>query len=84
MRGGNHRADAGPGTIGVMSDLGPAPRTVVVDGRTFERVPSRAPVLMPGDDMAGVIQEHAGAFLRPGDTVVMSGVGRRDHAGARP
>ena len=55
-----------------MSDHGPAPRTVVVDGRTFERVPIRTPVLMPGDDMAGVIREHAGAFLRPGDTVVMS------------
>jgi hypothetical protein len=55
-----------------MSDHGPAPRTVVVAGRTFERVPIRTPVLMPGDDMAGVIREHAGAFLRPGDTVVMS------------
>ncbi len=55
-----------------MSDHGPAPRTVVVDGRTFERVPIRTPVLMPEDDMAGVIREHAGAFLRPGDTVVMS------------
>jgi hypothetical protein len=50
----------------------PAPRTVVVDGRTFERVPIRTPVLMPGDDMAAVIREHAGAYLRPGDTVVMS------------
>ena len=55
-----------------MSDPGPAPRTVVVDGRTFERVPIRTPVLMPGDDMAGVIRQHAGEFLRPGDTVVMS------------
>ncbi len=55
-----------------MGDPGPAPRTVVVDGRTFERVPIRTPVLMPGDDMAGVIREHAGEFLRPGDAVVMS------------
>jgi hypothetical protein len=55
-----------------MTDHGPAPRTVVVDGRTFERVPIRTPVLMPGDDMAAVIREHAGAYLRPGDTVVMS------------
>jgi hypothetical protein len=55
-----------------MTDPGPAPRTVVVDGRTFERVPIRAPILMPGDDMAGVIREHAGAHLRAGDTVVMS------------
>lgn len=51
---------------------GPAPRTVVVDGRTFERVPIRTPVLMPGDDMAAVIREHAGPHLRPADTVVMS------------
>jgi hypothetical protein len=55
-----------------MTDHGPAPRTVVVDGQTFERVPIRTPVLMPGDDMAAVIREHAGEFLRPGDTVVMS------------
>jgi hypothetical protein len=55
-----------------MSDHGPGPRTVLVDGRTFERVPIHTPVLMPGEDMAGIIREHAGAFLRPGDTVVMS------------
>jgi hypothetical protein len=55
-----------------MTDPGPAPRTVVVDGRTFERVPIRTPVLLPGDDMAGIIRTHAGEFLRPGDTVVMS------------
>lgn len=50
----------------------PAPRTVVVDGRTFERVPIRTPVLMPGNDMPTVILEHGGPFLRPGDTVVLS------------
>jgi hypothetical protein len=55
-----------------MTDHGPAPRTVVVDGRTFERVPIRTPVLMPGDDIAAIIRQHAGEFLRPGDTVVMS------------
>ena len=55
-----------------MTSPGPAPRTVVVDGRTFERVPIRTPVLMPGDDMPSVIREHAGPHLRPGDTVVMS------------
>jgi hypothetical protein len=55
-----------------MTDPGPAPRTVVVDGRTFERVPIRTPILMPGDDLAEVIRTHAGEFLRAGDTVVMS------------
>jgi hypothetical protein len=55
-----------------MTDHGPAPRTVIVDGRTFERVPIRTPVLLPGNDIAAVIREHAGPFLRPGDTVVMS------------
>ena len=50
----------------------PAPRSVAVDGRTFERVPIRTPVLMPGDDMPSVIREHAGPFLKPGDTVVLS------------
>jgi len=55
-----------------MSPAGPAPRTVVVDGRTFERIPIRTPVLLPGDDIAGVIREHAGPFLQAGDTVVLS------------
>ena len=50
----------------------PAPRRVVVDGRTFERVPIRTPILMPGDDIAGSIREHAGPSLRSGDTVVLS------------
>jgi len=60
------------GTIEPMSPSGPAPRTVVVDGRSFERVPIRTPVLMPGNDIAVVIREHAGPHLRPGDTVVLS------------
>jgi hypothetical protein len=49
-----------------------APRTVVVDGRTFERVPIRTPVLMPGDDIPTVIRTNAGPQLRAGDTVVLS------------
>ena len=55
-----------------MNASGPAPRTVIVEGRTFERVPIRTPVLMPGDDMAAVIREHAGPHARPGDTIVLS------------
>lgn len=46
--------------------------TVQVDGRTFERVAIRTPVLMPGDDIAGAILTHAGPRLRAGDTVVLS------------
>ena len=34
-----------------MSPGEPKPRTVVVDGRTFERIPVRTRVLMPGDDI---------------------------------
>ena len=48
------------------------PRIVLVQGRRFERVPVRTPVLMPGDDIAAVIGTHAGPLLRPGDTVVLS------------
>jgi hypothetical protein len=55
-----------------MAASNPTPRTVVVDGRTFERVPVRTPVLMPGDDIPTVIRDHAGPNLRPGDTVVLS------------
>jgi hypothetical protein len=50
----------------------PRPRTVVVDGRTFERIPVKTPVLMPGDDIAAAIRVHAGDELRPGDTVLLS------------
>jgi hypothetical protein len=50
----------------------PTPRTVVVDGRTFERIPIRTPVLMPGDDIPTVIRDNAGPQLRAGDTVVLS------------
>jgi F420-0:gamma-glutamyl ligase len=53
-----------------MSD--PAGRSVKVAGRTFERIPVRTRVLMPGDDIAAAILEHAGPQLRPGDTVVLS------------
>jgi hypothetical protein len=55
-----------------VSPAGPKPRTVVVDGRTFERVPIRTRVLMPGDDIAGAIREHAANQLRPGDVVLIS------------
>jgi len=47
-------------------------RTVVVEGRTFERIPIRTPVLMPGDDVAAAILGNAGSRLQPGDTVVLS------------
>ena len=50
----------------------PRPTTVIVEGRTFERTPVRTRVLMPGDDIAAAIRDHAGAQLRPGDTVVVS------------
>ncbi len=55
-----------------MSPAGPKPRTVVVDGRTFERIPVRTRVLLPGDDIAAAIREHAGDELCPGDTVLLS------------
>jgi hypothetical protein len=48
------------------------PTDVRVDGRTFQRIPIHTPVLMPGDDIASAIREHAGSQLRPGDTVVLS------------
>ncbi len=55
-----------------MSPGGPKPRTVVVDGRTFERIPVKTRVLMPGDDVAAAIREHAGDQLRAGDAVLIS------------
>lgn len=62
----------GPGTIVAMPEAPPTPRTVVVDGRSFERVPIRTPVLMPGDDIPTAIRDNAGPQLRSGDTVVLS------------
>ncbi len=49
-----------------------APVDVVVDGRTFRRIPIHTPVLMPGDDPAAAILDNAGPQLQPGDTVVLS------------
>jgi hypothetical protein len=49
-----------------------APRVVLVEGWRFERIPIRTPVLMPGDDVAAAIRDHAGRQLRSGDTVVLS------------
>jgi hypothetical protein len=48
------------------------PRVVQVEGRRFERIPVRTPVLMPGDDIAAAIRDNAGALLRPADVVVLS------------
>ena len=59
-------------TIPAMPHVRPAPRVVVVEGRSFERVPVRTRVLMPGDDIAAAIRSHAGDELRAGDTVVIS------------
>ena len=55
-----------------MSDAARPPRTVVVEGKVFERVPIRTPVLMPGDDIPTIIRTNAGPQLRAGDTVVLS------------
>ena len=55
-----------------MSDAARPPRTVVVEGKVFERVPIRTPVLMPGDDIPTIIRTNAGPQLRDGDTVVLS------------
>jgi hypothetical protein len=59
---------AGPTAAGAS----PTGSTVQIDGRTFERVPIRTPVLMPGEDIAAAILSNAGPQLRPGDTVVLS------------
>jgi len=55
-----------------VSPATPKPRTVVVEGRTFERIPVRTRVLVPGDDIAAAIREHAGEELREGDAVLIS------------
>ena len=55
-----------------MSSRATAGRSVVVDGRTFERLPIHTPVLMPGDDIPTAILQNAGPSLLPGDTVVLS------------
>jgi hypothetical protein len=55
-----------------VSTAGRRPRTAVVDGRTFERIPVRTRVLLPGDDIAGAVREHAGDQLRAGDVILLS------------
>jgi hypothetical protein len=46
--------------------------TVVVDGRSFVRIPIRTPVLRSGDDIAAAVLTHAGPQLQAADTVVLS------------
>lgn len=55
-----------------MSPPGPKPRQVVVDGRTFERIPIRTDVLRAGRDPAEAVTTFAGPLARPGDVVVLS------------
>jgi hypothetical protein len=55
-----------------VSSGGPKPRTVVVDGRTFERIPIRTDILRPGRDPAEAVLTFAGPLAQPGDTVVIS------------
>ena len=66
------RSPTGPSVADQPTGPDPGPRSVTVEGRTFERIPIRTPVLMPGDDIAAAIRTHAGPSLRPGDTVVLS------------
>jgi hypothetical protein len=50
----------------------PTGSTVEIEGHAFERIAIRTPVLMPGDDIARQILDHAGPHLRAGDTIVLS------------
>jgi hypothetical protein len=55
-----------------VSPRDPKSGTVVVDGRTFERIPIRTRVLVPGDDIAGAVREHTAGQLRERDVILVS------------
>lgn len=55
-----------------MSPHGPKPLDVVVEGRTFRRIPIRTDVLRAGRDPAEAVLTYAGPLAVQGDTVVLS------------
>jgi hypothetical protein len=46
--------------------------TIVVDGRSFERIPIRTHVVMPGDDIDEVVGRYAREAVKPGDTLFVT------------
>ncbi len=46
--------------------------TVTVDGTTFERIPIRTRVVLPGDDLDAFIREYATDVVRPGDLLFVT------------
>lgn len=46
--------------------------TVRVDGRDYDRIPIRTRVVMPEDDLDGVIAEYAAGVVRPGDILFVT------------
>ena len=55
-----------------MSPHGAKPLDVVVDGRTFRRIPIHTDVLRAGRDPAEAVLTFAGPHVQTGDTVVLS------------
>jgi hypothetical protein len=55
-----------------MSPHGAKPLDVVVDGRTFRRIPIHTDVLRAGRDPAEAVLTFAGPHAQTGDTVVLS------------
>ncbi|MCR2785617.1 MULTISPECIES: coenzyme F420-0:L-glutamate ligase [unclassified Microbacterium] len=46
--------------------------TVTVDGSTFERIPIRTRVVLPGDDLDAFIREYAADVVRPDDLLFVT------------
>ncbi len=46
--------------------------TTTVDGESYARIPIRTRVVMPGDDLEGIIREYAAGVIREGDTLFVT------------
>lgn len=46
--------------------------TTEVEGVTYERLPIRTTVVMPGDDLHRVVREHAGPVVKDGDVLFIT------------
>lgn len=46
--------------------------TVSIAGESFDRIPIRTPVVMPGDDLDAIVREHTSGRLQPGDVLFVT------------
>jgi len=46
--------------------------SIDVDGVSYQRIPIRTPVIMPGDDLDEIVRDHTAGQLQPGDLLFVT------------